>query len=168
MPRDTAAEQTDARVCGAADERGTRTAGHTCLHRTTFWSIKNQRAMIQRASSLTAGCQSTLKLTTMALEYVKNGFGLLSSSLKQSGDASGSCFYRLHTETLNSEHEMWRSSPPDLHRSHTSERRLKEGSVRTFAGCLSAVALTVQTDGSHFKVRSSSTFEKSIARLRTR
>lgn len=62
---------------------------------------------------------------------------------------------------------MWRSSPPDLHRSHMSERRLKEGSVRTFAGCLSAVALTVQTDGSHFKVRSSSTFEKSIARLRT-
>lgn len=160
MQRDTAAEQTDARVCEAADERGTRTAGHTCLHRTTFWSIKNQRAMIQRASSP--------KLTTMALEFVKNGFGLLSSSLKKSGDASGSCFYRLHTETLNSEHEMWCSSPPDLHSSHTSERRLKEGSVRTFAGCLSAVALTVQMDGSHFKVRSSSTFEKSIARLRTR
>lgn len=55
MPRDTAAEQADARVCEAADERGTRTAGHTCLHRTTFWSNKNQRAMIQRASSPTAG-----------------------------------------------------------------------------------------------------------------
>lgn len=42
------------------------------------------------------------------------------------------------TQTLNSVHEMWRA---DLHGSHASERRLKEGSVRTFAGCLSAVVL---------------------------